>query len=62
MQRAMWESSCITLLSLTVQSVEALRMAVITFLLPNQPYLLSMNLPLMFPPLLATTTSVLLRK
>ena len=32
----------------------------ITFLLLNQPYPQSMNLPPMFPPLLATTTSVLL--
>ena len=38
--------------------VEALRTAVITFLLPNLPYPLSMNLPPMLPPLLTTATSV----
>ena len=36
----------------------ALRMAVIIFLLPNYSYLLSVP---MFPPLLTTNTSVLLR-
>ena len=39
---------------------EALRIAVITFQLANQPLSLSMNLPPMFPPLSAITTSVLL--
>ena len=38
---------------------QALRRAVITFLLPNQPFPLSVNLLLMFPPLVATTCSLL---
>ena len=40
---------------------EALRTAAITFPLPNHPYPLSVNLLPMFPPLLTTTTSVLMR-
>ena len=40
---------------LTVRAVRGLRTTVITFLLPNQPYPLSIDLLLMFSPLLATT-------
>ena len=59
MQRASRESSCITLISWPFSESEALRTAVITLLLPNHPYPLSVNLLPMFPPLLTATSSVL---
>ena len=48
------------LFSRSFSQSKAVRTAVITLLLLNEYYLLSMNLPPIFLSLLATTTSVLL--